>query len=195
MHRKFGRRARGPRCFDVGRPEYEVERYLAHQGASFVRRFDANALLYLTKALDYFDLAEHHGSLEAAAAAARARFLLLTFSSDWLYPPSQLARVAAALRAAGRDVVYRCLASDDGHDAFLLDHARQAPIIGRFLLDGERALHPQGEVAGERADEQVVAALGGSLERDFGGLAGADQPGVGEQLRPDGGGDELGVAG
>ncbi len=98
MERKFGRnRVRDP----AGRPwdaEFEVERYLDHQGRGFVNRFDANSLLYLTRAIDGFDLGERNGSLEATLARTRARFLLLTFSSDWLYPPAQLARVARAAR-------------------------------------------------------------------------------------------------
>ena len=98
-----------------------------------MQRFDANSLLYLSKAIDYFDLAEGEKSLEAALAKTRAPFLLLTFSSDWLYPPYQLERVAAALRAVERPVEYHCLESDYGHDAFLLEHARQEPIVRRFL--------------------------------------------------------------
>jgi homoserine O-acetyltransferase/O-succinyltransferase len=198
MERKFGRRAATGRAFALDKAEFEVERYLGHQGASFVSRFDANALLYLTKALDYFDLSERHGSPDAAAAAARGRFLLLSFSSDWLYPPAQLQRVAATLEAAGRDVEYRCLASAEGHDAFLIEYDRQAPIIRRFLardlLDGEDALHAHREVPGEGADEQIVSALRGSREGHLGGLAGPDQPGIREQLRLDGRGDELRVA-
>ncbi|MBE3072842.1 MAG: homoserine O-acetyltransferase, partial [Acidobacteria bacterium] len=134
MERKFGRRVRGRLGYALGSPEFEVERYLEHQGASFVGRFDANALLYLTKAIDYFDLAEGENSLEAALAKTASRFLLLTFSSDWLYPPYQLERVAAALESAGRQVEYRCLNSDYGHDAFLLEHAQQEPIVRRFLV-------------------------------------------------------------
>jgi homoserine O-acetyltransferase len=133
MERKFGRRARGPFGYALGPPEFEVERYLEHQAASFVGRFDANSLLYLTKAMDYFDLGEGEASLEAALGRTRARFLLMTFSSDWLYPPYQLERVARALRAAGRSVEYHCLESDYGHDAFLLEHARQEPVVRTFL--------------------------------------------------------------
>ncbi|MBE3095626.1 MAG: homoserine O-acetyltransferase [Planctomycetes bacterium] len=134
MERKFGRRVRGRLGYALGSPEFEVERYLEHQGASFVGRFDANALLYLTKAIDYFDLGEGEDSLEAALAKTASRFLLLTFSSDWLYPPYQLERVAAALESAGRPVEYHCLKSDYGHDAFLLEHAQQEPIVRRFLV-------------------------------------------------------------
>ncbi len=142
MQRKFGRRTRESRAYAIDSPEFEVERYLEHQGRSFVGRFDANSLLYITKAIDYFDLSEGHQSLEVALARTHARFLLLTFSSDWLYPPQQLADVASALRAAGRPVDYHCLKSDAGHDAFLVDHAQQAPLVRRFLAlqDGKPGL-------------------------------------------------------
>jgi homoserine O-acetyltransferase len=133
MERKFGRRLReGERRFAL-EPQFEVEHYLRHQGEQFVARFDANALLYLTSALDHFDLAEGSRSPEAALSACGARFLLLTFTSDWLYPPEQLARLADALRVSGKPVAYRCIDSDRGHDAFLLEHEKQAEVVGRFL--------------------------------------------------------------
>ncbi len=134
MERKFGRRVRDRLGSAVGPPEFEVEQYLEHQGASFVSRFDANSLLYLTKAMDYFDLSEGERSLAAALEKTRTRFLLLTFTSDWLYPAYHLERVAAALESAGRPVEYHCLKSDYGHDAFLLEHAQQEPIVRRFLV-------------------------------------------------------------
>lgn len=133
MQQKFGRRTRteGPR-FDLG-PEFEVEHYLAHQGERFVERFDANSLLYLTKAIDRFDLSEGWPALDDALAASAARFLFITFSSDWLYPPDELERVADAARRAGRAVLSRCLQSDRGHDAFLLEHERQGELVRDFL--------------------------------------------------------------
>lgn len=135
MERKFGRRV-GPAGLGYRlEPEFDVERYLAHQGRSFVDRFDANSLLCLSKALDYFDLEAGRPSLSAAFQATQARFLLLTFSSDWLYPPYQLGRVAHAITLAGRQVEYRELPSDYGHDAFLLEHEAQRPLI-RTFLDG-----------------------------------------------------------
>jgi homoserine O-acetyltransferase len=119
-------------------PDFEVERYLHHQGQSFVRRFDANSLICLTKAMDYFDLAEGRGSLADAFTPSRARFLLLSFSSDWLYPPRQLEEVAEAIRESRRGcgvcgVASREIPSTCGHDAFLLEHAQQAPLIASFL--------------------------------------------------------------
>ena len=134
-----GRRS-GVRRLD---PQFEVEHYLRHQGERFVERFDANSLLYLTKAIDEFDLAGGYPSLEEALAPTRARFLLVTFSSDWLYPPHELARVADALHQAGKPVTYRCLESDCGHDAFLLEHEAQAQPLRRAIAcrpDGTPAL-------------------------------------------------------
>jgi homoserine O-acetyltransferase len=157
MERKFGRRVRGRLGYAIGPAEFEVERYLEHQGVSFVRRFDANSLIYLSKAIDYFDLSEGDVSLEAALLTTQARFLLLTFSSDWLYPPYQLERVAQRLRAAGRPVEYHCLKSDYGHDAFLLEHARQKPIVRQFL-------RPDRNLAVVRHPRQARKASGGRAE-------------------------------
>ena len=141
MERKFGRRVRtgGPN-YSLGR-EFEVEHYLEHQGRAFVDRFDANSLLYLTRAIDYFDLVPPGGTLADAFGHTEAEFLFLTFSSDWLYPPHHLEGVAEAAQAAGRRVTYREIPSDYGHDAFLLEHEAQEPIIRAFLGDGDRD-HP-----------------------------------------------------
>ena len=138
MERKFGRRLRtGGLQYGFGR-EFEVEGYLDHQGQSFVDRFDANSLLYLTRAIDYFDLVPARGTLADAFSGGEADLLLLTFSSDWLYPPYHLERVAEAACAAGRRVSYHEIPSDDGHDAFLREHEAQAPVIRAFLGAGDR---------------------------------------------------------
>jgi homoserine O-acetyltransferase/O-succinyltransferase len=138
MTRKFGRRlgTGGPEC-SFGR-EFEVARYLEHQGQAFVDRFDANSLLYLTRAIDDFDLVPDGGTLADAFSGTEADLLLLTFSSDWLYPPYHLERVAEAASAAGRRVSYREIPSDYGHDAFLLEHEAQEPLIRAFLGEGDR---------------------------------------------------------
>jgi homoserine O-acetyltransferase len=114
---------------------FEVESYLRHQGQRFVERFDANAYLAISRAIDEFDLAEAFGggSLERAFARARASYLTLSFSSDWLYPPHESQRIVAALEAAGREVSYRNLRSSYGHDAFLLEEGRQTSLIRPFL--------------------------------------------------------------
>ena len=138
MQRKFGRRLRTDGLqYGFGR-EFEVESYLEHQGQAFVDRFDANSLLYLTRAIDYFDLAPAGGTLRDAFSGSDAAFLFLTFSSDWLYPPYHLEEAADAARAAGRPVTYREIPSDYGHDAFLLEHQAQEPVIRAFLGEHDR---------------------------------------------------------
>ncbi len=134
MERKFGRRLRNRERYGYDFSlDFEVESYLRYQGKSFVERFDANSLLYLTKALDYFDLSNGGDSLSAAFRGVKARFLLMAFSSDWLYPPYQLKEVAQAIRRAHGDATYCEVRSDYGHDAFLLEHGQQEPLVRAFL--------------------------------------------------------------
>ena len=134
MELKFGRRLRGRERigFDFT-TEFEVESYLNYQGRSFVERFDANSLLYMTKALDYFDLSQGYETLTEAFRRSRALYLIIAFSSDWLYPPEQNREVAQAIRRAGGDASYCEIRSDYGHDAFLLEHEAQDPYIRSFL--------------------------------------------------------------
>ena len=107
MREKFGRRLRGKENFGFGFDvDFEVESYLRYRGSQFVDRFDANSYLYITKAMDYFDLTNGHGSLAAALETAQARFLVISFSSDWLYPSYQSQEMVRALRARNRDVAY-----------------------------------------------------------------------------------------
>ncbi|MCK5272827.1 MAG: homoserine O-acetyltransferase, partial [Sedimentisphaerales bacterium] len=134
MERKFGRRLRQRERYGYDfSKEFEVETYLQHQGQSFVERFDANSLLYLTKAADYFDLSNGFDSLTEAFRDCSAIALLIAFSSDWLYPPHQLKDVAKAIRRSGGDATYYEISSDHGHDAFLLDYEKQSPLIKSFL--------------------------------------------------------------
>lgn len=116
-------------------PEFEVENYLLHQAEKFVRRFDANTYLYTSRALTYFDLARQHGDgdLRSAISSVRARSLLIAFSSDWLYPPGDSETLAAALRSTGKDVELHIIDAPYGHDCFLLEEARQTPMIRQFL--------------------------------------------------------------
>jgi homoserine O-acetyltransferase len=134
---KFGRRLQyaDDIRYTVTEPEFEVESYLRHQAASFVRRFDANTYLYTSRALTYFDLAREHGdgSLQRALAGVSARTLLIAFSSDWLYPPAASAEIETALRALGKPVECHVIEAPYGHDCFLLEEARQTPLIRRFL--------------------------------------------------------------
>ena len=134
---KFGRRlqAADEIRYTLTEPEFEVESYLRHQAAVFVRRFDANTYLYTSRALSYFDLARQHGGGELvdAVRGIAARTLLIAFSSDWLYPPSGSEALAAALGAAGKDVELHVIDAPYGHDCFLLEEARQTPIVRAFL--------------------------------------------------------------
>jgi len=134
---KFGRRLQSgdELRYVLTEPEFAVESYLRYQAETFVKRFDANTYLYMSRALSYFDLAREHGGgdLVQAVRNIRARTLLIAFSSDWLYPPSGFEELAAALRAGGKDVELHVIDAPYGHDSFLLEEARQTPIIQRFL--------------------------------------------------------------
>ena len=112
-----------------------MESYLRHQGSSFVDRFDANSYLYITRAMDYFDLAARHGGVLAKAfeAARDVRFLIASFTSDWLYPTPESRAVVRALNAAGARPSFLEIESDKGHDAFLLDEPVLESALAGFL--------------------------------------------------------------
>jgi len=134
MREKFGRRLRGKESFGYDfEVDFEVESYLRYRGSQFVNRFDANSYLYITKAMDYFDLTNGQSTLAAAFEPARARFLAISFSSDWLYPSYQSQEIVRALRARNCDVAYIELQSNYGHDSFLVDVAEQTELIRGFL--------------------------------------------------------------
>jgi homoserine O-acetyltransferase len=136
MREKFGRRLR-----DKDAPGYdftmdfEVESYLRYQGEVFTRRFDANSYLYVTKALDYFDLSGGHGVLEETFRRLPhdMRFLIIAFSSDWLYPPYQSKELVRALKGNGIDCTYLEMKSSFGHDAFLLENRDLTRMVWHFL--------------------------------------------------------------
>jgi homoserine O-acetyltransferase len=139
MAQKFGRRLqdRDEVSFTLHEPDFAVESYLRHQARTFSARFDANSYLYISRALTYFDLARDHGggSLENALKDVAARYLLVSFSSDWLYPPHDSHELAEALRGNDKHVEHHPIQASYGHDSFLLEEARQAPLIARFLED------------------------------------------------------------
>jgi len=130
MRQKFGRRLRDPK-------QFEVESYLRYRGSQFVDRFDANSYLYITRAMDYFDLSEG-GSLGAAFENVTARLLVISFTSDWLYPSYQSLEVVRALRSRNCDVAYCELPSNYGHDAFLVTVDEQSEIVRGFLASTAR---------------------------------------------------------
>jgi homoserine O-acetyltransferase/O-succinyltransferase len=134
---KFGRRLQfaDDIRYTLTEPEFEVENYLRHQADSFVKRFDANTYLTMSRALTYFDLARQHGdgSLARALQSIQARTLLIAFSSDWLYPPVASQEIDAALREFGKPTELHVIEAPYGHDCFLLEERRQTPIVRRFL--------------------------------------------------------------
>jgi homoserine O-acetyltransferase len=133
MREKFGRRLRD-------RDQFEVESYLRYRGSQFVDRFDANSYLYITKAMDYFDLTSDRPSLSAAFENVKSRFLVISFTSDWLYPSYQSLEVVRALRGRNCDVAYCELPSSYGHDAFLVNIAEQAELVRGFLASTLRGV-------------------------------------------------------
>lgn len=142
MRQKFGRALRDGSEFryEFG-SEFSVETYLDHQGEKFVERFDANSYLYITKAIDYFDISSGYGALDAAMTRVKAKTLVLSYSSDWLYPPRQSEEIVYALTRQRKDVTYCCIQSDYGHDAFLLEVDVMRDMIGGFLASA-RGDHP-----------------------------------------------------
>ena len=134
MREKFGRRLQDKESYGFDFSiDFEVESYLRYRGAQFVDRFDANSYLYITKAMDYFDLANSRGSMAEALGQSSARFLVISFTSDWLYPSYQSLEIVNALRSRNRDVAYCELTSNYGHDAFLVDIGEQTEILRGFL--------------------------------------------------------------
>jgi homoserine O-acetyltransferase len=141
LHRKFGRRLQDRELptfsFDA---DFQVESYLRHQGSIFVERFDANSYLYITRAMDYFDLAADYGGVLANAfKGSRTRFCVVSFTSDWLFPTSDARQIVHALNASGAPVSFAEIVSDKGHDAFLLEEPKLFDIVRGFLEAAARA--------------------------------------------------------
>jgi homoserine O-acetyltransferase len=136
IERKFGRKLQDVEAlaYDlIKETEFQVESYLNYQGRRFVDRFDANSYLYLTKAMDYYDLAQSYGSIENAFAASQARFLFVSYDSDWLYPTRQSKEVVGALISAGKHVSFIELHSAKGHDTFLIEVEQLEALARPFL--------------------------------------------------------------
>ena len=141
LHRKFGRRFQDRQnlsfSFDA---EFQVESYLRHQGITFVERFDANSYLYLTRAMDYFDLAADYGGVLADAfRGTKTRFCVISFTSDWLFPTPESRAIVHALNAAGASVAFVEVESDKGHDAFLLEEPELFAAVQGFIDAAARA--------------------------------------------------------
>jgi homoserine O-acetyltransferase len=147
---KFGRRLQHGKEFgyDLDREtEFQIESYLHHQGKRFVERFDANSYLYLTKAMDYFNLRDDYKSLQAAMGKTDAHFLVVSYTSDWLFPSSQSHKLVAALLDAGRHVSFIELDSAFGHDAFLIEIDRLEEMVRPFLEQAYVSVRAGGETS------------------------------------------------
>jgi homoserine O-acetyltransferase len=135
LQRKFGRELHDRNALSFGfDADFQIESYLRHQGMTFVDRFDANSYLYITRAMDYFDLAGDYGGVLAEAfRGTKTRFCLVSFTSDWLFPTNENKRIAHALNAAGANVSFVEIVSDRGHDAFLLEEPELFGTMRGFL--------------------------------------------------------------
>jgi homoserine O-acetyltransferase len=141
LTRKFGRRLLGAKALTFLEDVFAVESYLRHQGSTFTRRFDANSYLTITRAMDLFDIAqEHSGDLSAAFRGTPTRFLLCSFSSDWLFPTAESRALVRALNRAAARTSFVEIASDKGHDAFLLDEPEFHAALGGFLRGAAEAV-------------------------------------------------------
>ena len=145
MQNKFGRRLQEMDTinYEFSR-NFQVESYLNYQGKQFVNRFDANSYLYITRAMDYFNLADEaggEGSLAKALSKSQCPFCIVSFSSDWLFPPYQSVEIVEALAENQREATYCNIQSDDGHDAFLLEFETLGAIVRNFLAQQEETFH------------------------------------------------------
>ena len=135
MHHKFGRRLQSRERYGYDfETDFAIESYLRHKGNRFTERFDANSYLYITKALDYFDMANGNHNLTAAFTnSAEVLFMVISFTSDWLYPAYHSKEMVSSLTAAGADVTYLNIQSSWGHDAFLLEVDTMTGVLSNFL--------------------------------------------------------------
>jgi len=135
LHRKFGRKLQNRQAVTFGfDADFQIESYLRYQGSTFVDRFDANSYLYITRAMDYFDLAaDHGGTLANAFVGTKTRFCVISFTSDWLYPTRESRTIVQALNAVAANVSFVEIESDKGHDAFLLHEPELFEVIAGFL--------------------------------------------------------------
>lgn len=136
MRRKFGRKLQDKASFSFGFDgDFQVESYLRHQGSKFVNRFDANSLLYITKAADYFDVVEQMSNPDffKGSGTKQTKYLVVSYSSDWLYPTYQAKELVKSLKRCSQDVSFCEIEADCGHDAFLIPDQRFTTLIGGFL--------------------------------------------------------------
>ena len=135
MQEKFGRKLQEKADYEFSfNADFQVESYLRHQGNTFVERFDANSILYITRAMDYFDLSKQFkGGLVDAFKKQKTKFLVISFSSDWLYKTKENKDIVIALNASGADVSYSEIVTDKGHDSFLVDEPEFLKTLKGFI--------------------------------------------------------------
>ena len=135
MQEKFGRKLQEKADYEFSfNADFQVESYLRHQGSAFVERFDANSILYITRAMDYFDLEKQfNGNLSLAFKSTKSKFCVISFSSDWLYPTIENKEIVIALNACGANVGFVEINSDKGHDSFLLNVPEFLKTVSEFL--------------------------------------------------------------
>jgi homoserine O-acetyltransferase len=150
LHRKFGRELQDRSDISFGfDADFQIESYLRHQGSTFVERFDANSYLYITRAMDYFDLAaEHEDILGNAFKDTQVRFCLISFTSDWLFPTAESRQIVHALNAVAASVSFVEIETDAGHDAFLLDEPEFFSILSGFLAGAAELRGLNGDAHG-----------------------------------------------
>ncbi len=142
-------------AFDIQKEtEFQIESYLHYQGKRFVQRFDANSYLYLTRAMDYFDLADGHETLADALKDVQSRFLVASYDTDWLFPTSQSRELVSALLEVGKHVSFVELECPFGHDSFLIDLDPLTDLVGPFLH--------QTQLAARFADTQASSKVDGT---------------------------------
>ncbi len=156
LERKFGRKLQwADRLSYDFVTEFAVESYLEHQGKKFIERFDANSYLYLTKAMDYYDVSQQYGPLEEAFSRVSASFMAVSYTSDWLFPTSQSREVVSALKRNGKDVTFIELDSIHGHDAFLLEADQMTRLVRSFLTKTDTVNHVK-RVADRNGRREIV---------------------------------------
>ena len=165
LHRKFGRQLQDRTKLTFGfDADFQVESYLRHQGTTFVGRFDANSYLYMTRAMDYFDLAlDYGGVLANAFRGTKTRFCVVSFTSDWLFPTPENRTIVHALNAAAANVSFVEIETDRGHDAFLLDEPELFATVSRLPL---RRRAPPGRQMTRHAEPHHRGASGARRPED-----------------------------
>ena len=159
MHRKFGRQLQSTDHLQYDfKNEFTIESYLDYQGTQFVNRFDANTYLYVTKALDYFDISERYASLDEAMGEVKCNVLVLSYSSDWLYPPAHSQQIVDALARQQKEVTYCNIESSYGHDGFLLEVDTMDAIVSGFLKHNNEAQDTRDEAKNALPEKQRTSA-------------------------------------